>query len=195
MPEVPKPTDQIPTGYSFDAIVITGALDPQSKIPKLDAGSSMQIFTGAIAEQAGITGGLILAAEDSQITDLMEERLNESLVVDDERPVSVLASDGKSSDAQLIKAVRARFPNLNRLGFITSNDRKKQDQLKRQGIRLDEVLPEDILNEQIAASAANSPRTLMKLAMEIGDQFLKYKRVLMGGVSLYRVAEKPGSSA
>lgn len=199
MSEVLKPSFNEPTkssgNYTLDAIIITGDLDPHSKTARLDPDSSMKIFTGAVTQRAAVGNGLILTARTPEIADLMVDRLSESTTINDERPVSVVVGKKDNSDAQLVKAVRRKFPNLDRLGIIAPNRASAQKEFREAGIRLEEILPENVLSEQIAASAANSPRTMMDIALEIGEQFLRYKKLFMGGISLYKVAERSGSTA
>ena len=180
-------TPEIPKSAMFDAIVVLGQLDKNSGEPRLDSDSRMSILTAGVVEDANASGDLILSSETEEGTALMEEYLKDAFNISDKSIILEAREDTDSSDADVVKRIKRKHSGLKRLGIITTVDAKNHKVFEDAGFSLNLIPPEDILSNRIAASAANSPNTLKQVAIEIGQQFLKYKRLMMGRVALYEL--------
>ena len=179
-------THKVPKSKMFSAVFVLGRTDNESHEPRLDSGSRMSVLTAGVVEDAEVSDKFILVSDQTG-TGLMKQYLDDAFNVNDKTIILEARQKTDRNDADMIRRMMRKFAGSKRLGIITTVNPKTHKLFGDAGISLSQIPPEDILNNRIAASAANSPNTLKQVAIEIGQQFLKYKRLMMGRVALYEL--------
>ncbi len=179
-------TPETPPNSGFTKIIVPGEIDKKSETPRLSPISRWALFTAGIVRDAQTPTDdieIILSTDSEESARLLEEYLHDAFDVPTTAITREITDASEENSAEEVKKIMGKHSKTSRVGLISPPiDKKTQQLFNKAGIKPQHISPEDLLHRQIGSS----PHAIGQVALEFGQQLLKFGNVTAAGhVALY----------